>query len=161
MIVITITITTIIKILITRFFDKIFATGHQITEFHSLLAQSAKSSVITEVQLLWRLSMSMRWRWIIWQQESQKSSVEDNIQMVEVRQSFRHGSHFYVRCFIPIILLFLNITKKAVLFFIVTWISLCRWKSPLPVKFDSDDNFLTVEDCSDQKFWSLQLLALQ
>ena len=30
-------------------------------------------------------------------QETQKSSVEDNIQMVEVRQSFRQGSHFYVR----------------------------------------------------------------
>ena len=30
-------------------------------------------------------------------QEKQTSSVEDNIQMVEVRQSFRHGSHFYVR----------------------------------------------------------------
>ena len=38
-----------IKMIIARFFDKIFATGHQITEFHSLLAQSAKSSVITEV----------------------------------------------------------------------------------------------------------------
>ena len=38
-----------VKTNITRFFDKIFATGHQITEFHSLLAQSAKSSVITEV----------------------------------------------------------------------------------------------------------------
>ena len=51
-----ITITTMITIITmitinTRFFDKIFATGHQITEFHSLLAQSAKSSVITEVRL--------------------------------------------------------------------------------------------------------------
>ena len=34
---------------IERFFDKIFATSHQITEFHSLLAQSAKASVVTEV----------------------------------------------------------------------------------------------------------------
>jgi hypothetical protein len=25
------------------------------------------------------------------------ASVEDNIQMVEVRQSFKHGSHFYIR----------------------------------------------------------------
>ena len=46
-------ITTIIMIaMVIRFFDKIFATGHQITEFHSLLAQSAKSSVITEVWIL-------------------------------------------------------------------------------------------------------------
>ena len=45
--------TTIIMItMVIRFFDKIFATGHQITEFHSLLAQSAKSSVITEVRTL-------------------------------------------------------------------------------------------------------------
>jgi len=72
---------------IERFFDKIFATGHQITEFHSLLAQSAKSSVITE--------------------DSQTSSVEDNIQMVEVRQSFKHGSHFYVSYLLRTLLEFL------------------------------------------------------
>ena len=48
-------IATVIMIaMVIRFFDKIFATGHQITEFHSLLAQSAKSSVITEV---WTLTL--------------------------------------------------------------------------------------------------------
>ena len=91
----------------------------------------------------------MQWQ-LIWKQESQKSSVEDNIQMVEVRQSFRHGSHFYVRCFTILPLLTINITNRAELFFIITRISLCWWTYPLPVKFVSNSNLLTVEDCPDK-----------
>ena len=37
---------------IERFFDKMFSTNQQIAEFHSLLAQAAKSTLVTAVRTI-------------------------------------------------------------------------------------------------------------